>query len=113
MSAEKPAKTQATITLRNLAAELAESFEVPKKQAEAILSDMVVRGAIMRSVRDGWQFSHFSLLFRYHAPEGAGVSMGYFGGIEAESARSRGEPVLAAATTGAPAPTTSTLPQNG
>jgi DNA-binding protein HU-beta len=41
MAAKKPAKTQATVTLRNLAAELAESHEVPKKRAEAMLSDMV------------------------------------------------------------------------
>jgi hypothetical protein len=57
--------------------------------------------------------SLFSLLSRYHAPEGAGVSIpavGHFVGIEAESAPGRGEPVLAAATTGAPAPATSILP---
>ena len=41
MAAKKPAKAQATVTLRNLAAELADSHEVPKKQAEAMLSDMV------------------------------------------------------------------------
>ena len=41
MAAKKPAKAQATVTLRNLAAELAESHEVPKKQAEAVLTDLV------------------------------------------------------------------------
>ena len=51
MAAKKPAKTQATVTLRNLAAELAESHEVPKKQAEAILSDMV--GLITKHLKKG------------------------------------------------------------
>ncbi|HEY1931505.1 MAG TPA: HU family DNA-binding protein [Acetobacteraceae bacterium] len=32
---------QATVTLKQLAAELAESHEMPKKQAEAVLGDMV------------------------------------------------------------------------
>jgi len=41
MAAKKPAKAQLTVTLKNLAAELAESHEVPKKQAEAMLSDLV------------------------------------------------------------------------
>ena len=38
-----PAKAvvQATITLRHLAAELADSYELPKKQAEAMLGDVV------------------------------------------------------------------------
>ena len=33
--------TQATVTLRHLAAELADSHDVPKKQAEAMLGDLV------------------------------------------------------------------------
>ena len=37
--------------MRNLAAELAESHEVPKKQAEAILSDMV--GLITKHLKKG------------------------------------------------------------
>jgi len=37
-AAKKPA---ITVTLKHLAAQLAESHEVPKKQAESILSDMV------------------------------------------------------------------------
>jgi len=41
MAAKKPTRAQATIALRNLAAELAESHEVPKKQTQAMLSDMV------------------------------------------------------------------------
>ena len=41
MAAKKPTRAQATITLKNLAAELAESHEVPKKQTQAMLSDMV------------------------------------------------------------------------
>jgi len=38
-----PAKAgvQATITLRHLAAELADNYELPKKQAEAMLGDVV------------------------------------------------------------------------
>lgn len=38
-----PAKSapQATVTLRQIAAELAESHELPKKQAEAMLGDLV------------------------------------------------------------------------
>ena len=38
-----PAKAgvQGTITLRHLAAELADSYELPKKQAEAMLGDVV------------------------------------------------------------------------
>jgi DNA-binding protein HU-beta len=38
-----PAKSavQATITLKHLAAELADSHEIPKKQAEAVLGDLV------------------------------------------------------------------------
>ena len=51
MATKKPAKAQATVTLRNLAAELAESHEVPKKQAEAILSDMV--GLITKHLKKG------------------------------------------------------------
>jgi DNA-binding protein HU-beta len=51
MAAKKPAKSQATVTLRHLAAELAESHEVPKKQAEAILSDTV--GLITRHLKRG------------------------------------------------------------
>jgi DNA-binding protein HU-beta len=39
-SATKSA-TPATVTLKQLAASLAESHEVPKKQAEAMLNDMV------------------------------------------------------------------------
>jgi DNA-binding protein HU-beta len=51
MGAKKTAKAQATVTLRNLAAELAESHEVPKKQTEALLSDMV--GLITKHLKKG------------------------------------------------------------
>ena len=37
----KAAAPQATVTLKHLAAALAESHEVPKKQADAMLADMV------------------------------------------------------------------------
>jgi DNA-binding protein HU-beta len=40
-AAPSKAAAQATITLKHLAATLAESHELPKKQAEAILGDMV------------------------------------------------------------------------
>ncbi len=38
-----PAKTaaQATVTLKHLAAQLAEDHEIPKRQAEAVLGDLV------------------------------------------------------------------------
>ena len=41
--AAAPAKAaaQATVTLKHLAASLAESHEMPKKQADAVLADMV------------------------------------------------------------------------
>jgi DNA-binding protein HU-beta len=51
MAAKKPAKAQGTVTLRNLAAELAESHEVPKRQAEAMLTDMV--GLITKHLKKG------------------------------------------------------------
>ena len=43
MAAKKPTKsaTPTTVTLKHLAAALAESHEMPKKQSEAILGDMV------------------------------------------------------------------------
>ncbi len=43
MPAKKPTKsaTPTTVTLKHLAAALAESHEMPKKQSEAILGDMV------------------------------------------------------------------------
>jgi DNA-binding protein HU-beta len=40
-----------TVTLKNLAAELAESHEVPKRQTEALLSDMV--GLIAKNLKKG------------------------------------------------------------
>ncbi len=51
MAAKKPAKPQATVTLKQLAAELAESHEMPKKQTEAVLSDMV--GLIVKHLKKG------------------------------------------------------------
>jgi len=38
-----PSKSATTVTLKHLAAELAEAHEVPKKQAEAVLNDLVDR----------------------------------------------------------------------
>ena len=37
----QPAASQATITLKQMAAELAESHDLPKKQAEAVLGDLM------------------------------------------------------------------------
>jgi DNA-binding protein HU-beta len=51
MVAKKTAKPQATITLKQLAAELAENHEVPKKQTEAMLSDMV--GLMVKHLKRG------------------------------------------------------------
>lgn len=43
MPADKPAKAAAaaTVTLKHLAAKLAESHSIPKKQSEAMLNDLV------------------------------------------------------------------------
>jgi len=51
MAAKKQGKPQATVTLKHLAAELAESHEVAKKQAEAMLNDMV--GSIVKHLKKG------------------------------------------------------------
>jgi DNA-binding protein HU-beta len=40
-AAPTKAAAQATVTLRHLAAQLAEDHEIPKKQAEAMLGDLV------------------------------------------------------------------------
>jgi DNA-binding protein HU-beta len=39
--AAAPVKVQATVTLKHLAAELADSHDLAKKQAEAVLGDLV------------------------------------------------------------------------
>jgi DNA-binding protein HU-beta len=44
-------KSSPTVTLKHLAAELAESHELPKKQAEAILGDLVDR--IVKHLKKG------------------------------------------------------------
>jgi DNA-binding protein HU-beta len=51
--AAAPAKAaaQATVTLKHLAASLAESHEMPKKQADAVLADMV--GLVTRHLKKG------------------------------------------------------------
>jgi len=41
MAAKKTAKTPATVTLKHLAASVAEDYEMPKRQSEAILNDTV------------------------------------------------------------------------
>jgi DNA-binding protein HU-beta len=53
MPAAKPAKSTAapTVTLKHLAASLAEGHEVPKKQAEAILNDLV--GLVVKNLKKG------------------------------------------------------------
>jgi len=53
MPAAKPAKPPAapTVTLKHLAASLAEGHEVPKKQAEAMLTDLV--GLVVKNLKKG------------------------------------------------------------
>ena len=51
MAAKKSGKPQPTVTLKHLAAELAESHELAKKQAETILNDMV--GNIVKHLKKG------------------------------------------------------------
>jgi DNA-binding protein HU-beta len=49
--AAKKGKTQPTVTLKHLAAELAEKHEVAKKQAETMLNDMV--DSIVKHLKKG------------------------------------------------------------
>ena len=49
--AKKPAKAQPTVTLKHLAAELAETHEIAKKQSEAILGDLV--DSIVKHLKKG------------------------------------------------------------
>jgi DNA-binding protein HU-beta len=51
MAAKKPAKPQATVTLKQLAAELSENHEMPKRQTEAVLNDMV--GMVVKHLKKG------------------------------------------------------------
>jgi DNA-binding protein HU-beta len=53
MAAKKPTKSAppTTVTLKHLAAALAESHEMPKKQADAILNDMV--GLVVKHLKKG------------------------------------------------------------
>ncbi len=50
-AAAKAATKQATVTLKHLGAALAEAHEMPKKQAQAILDDMV--GMITKHLKKG------------------------------------------------------------
>ena len=50
-AAKKPAAKVATVTLKQLAAGLAEGHKVPKKQAEGMLNDMVA--AITKRLKKG------------------------------------------------------------
>ena len=49
--AKAAAKTTTTVTMRNIAAKLAEEHELSKKQTEAILGDMV--GQMVRHLKKG------------------------------------------------------------
>jgi DNA-binding protein HU-beta len=53
MPAKKPTKsaTPTTVTLKHLAASLADSHEIPKKQAEGVLNDLV--GLIVKHLKKG------------------------------------------------------------
>jgi DNA-binding protein HU-beta len=44
-------KAQITVTLKHIAAALAESHEIPKKQAEGLLNDMV--GLLVKNLKKG------------------------------------------------------------
>ena len=46
-----PAAAQATVTLKHLAAALAEQHEIAKKQSEAILGDMI--GLVVKHLKKG------------------------------------------------------------
>jgi DNA-binding protein HU-beta len=50
MAAKKSA-TPTTVTLKHLAAALAESHEIPKKQADAVLNDLV--GLVVKHLKKG------------------------------------------------------------
>jgi DNA-binding protein HU-beta len=49
--AKAAAKTATTVTIKNIAAKLAEDHEMSKKQTEAVLGDMV--GQIVRHLKKG------------------------------------------------------------
>jgi DNA-binding protein HU-beta len=49
--AKKPAKAAPTVTLKHLAAEIAEGHEIAKKQAESILGDLVT--SIVKHLKKG------------------------------------------------------------
>lgn len=49
--AAKPAKAASTVTLKHIAATLAEEHEMSKKQAEAVLTDMV--GQVVKNLKKG------------------------------------------------------------
>ena len=53
MAAKKPTKsaTPTTVTLKHLAASLAETHEIPKKQADAVLADLV--GLLVKHLKKG------------------------------------------------------------
>jgi DNA-binding protein HU-beta len=53
MAATKPAKsaTPATVTLKHLGAALADKHEIPKKQTDAVLSDLV--GLVVKHLKKG------------------------------------------------------------
>ena len=53
MAVKKPTKsaTPTTVTLKHLAASLADSHEIPKKQAETVLNDLV--GLIVKHLKKG------------------------------------------------------------
>jgi DNA-binding protein HU-beta len=53
MAVKKPTKsaTPTTVTLKHLAAALAEAHEIPKKQADAVLTDLV--GLLVKHLKKG------------------------------------------------------------
>jgi DNA-binding protein HU-beta len=51
MAVTKEGKTQATVTLKHIAAALAESHKIPKKEAEGLLTDTV--GLLVKNLKKG------------------------------------------------------------
>src|SRR5258708_589739 len=71
MATKKASKPQPTVTLKHLAAELAESHEVPKKQTEAMLGELVT--SIVKHLKKG---SRLRLRSRHSAGAPPGCSYG-------------------------------------
>jgi hypothetical protein len=65
-SAPAKAVPQITVTLKQIAAELAESHNLPKKQAEAVLGDLVTLAVSVERRKASWRYriEAVSIVFR-------------------------------------------------